>query len=274
MFSRICGWLAYYLIAVPFLSIGMRCVYGVHIKGKRNLKKLNGAVSIGNHVHMMDCVFNAMALSPRKPVFTAMESNFKIPVAGRCLKLLGATPVPEDMHELPSFFRETKKFLKKKRIVHLYPEGHLINYYAGLRDFNRGAFAIACDAQVPVVPIVVSWRKRKGFYRLFGKTKPCATVTVCPPVVPNYLLMKREMEVDLMERSYAAMMLAYEDSGETVDYYAQRGLNPTEFMLKSNIRRQEVNAEVAASAELRAEDADEAFNVCPIESELDLSVRK
>ena len=103
----------------------------------------------------------------------------------------------------------------------MYAEGELVNYYAGLRDFSRGAFMIAREAQVPILPVVMSWRKRRGLYRLFLPKKPCATITIGEPIYPDYMLFSKEQEVDLMQRTVAAMEKLYAGSngGKSVNYW-------------------------------------------------------
>ena len=98
------------------------------------------------------------------------------------------------------------------------------SYYAGLRDFSRGAFMIAREAQVPILPVVMSWRKRRGLYRLFLPKKPCATITIGEPIYPDYMLFSKEQEVDLMQRTVAAMEKLYAGSngGKSVNYWENK----------------------------------------------------
>lgn len=218
--------LFYFGIAVPLLFIYNKIVYGLKICGRKNLKKLKkkGAVSVANHVHALDCTMAALALFPRKLHFTSLKSNFNLPVAGGILRFVGVIPVADKVKEMPVFLEEVKRLVKKKRLLHVYAEGELIPYYAGLREFNRGAFMIAREAQVPILPVVFSWRKRRGLYKLLLPSKPCVTVTVGEPIYPDYMLFSKEQEVDLMKRTVAAMQKMYVESngGNNVDYLKER----------------------------------------------------
>lgn len=218
--------LFYYGIAIPLLFVYNKLVYGLKISGRKNLKKLKkkGAISVSNHVHTLDCTMNALAMFPRKVHFTSLKSNFHIPVAGGILHFVGVIPVADKVSEMPIFLQEVKELVKKKRLLHVYAEGELVNYYAGLRDFSRGAFMIAREAQVPILPVVMSWRKRRGLYRLFLPKKPCATITIGEPIYPDYMLFSKEQEVDLMQRTVAAMEKLYAGSngGKSVNYWENK----------------------------------------------------
>lgn len=233
---KFCSNLFYYLIALPCLYIYEKTVYGLKIRGKRNVRKVRktGAVSVSNHVHLLDCAKNAIAMYPRHVIFTALPSNFEIPVAGKLLTMLGSMPVPDKIADVKVFLNEVKKLVKiKKRIVHIYPEAHLINYYAGIRSFEKGAFTIACDAQVPILPLVISWRERRGLFKLFLKNKPLPTISIGKPIYPNLSLMAKDQIKDLSERTRKAMEDIYTTSnnGSNVDYFRGKAA-PQEFHTK------------------------------------------
>ena len=228
--------LFYYVIAIPLLFIYNKLAFGLKINGRKNLKKLKkkGAVSISNHVHPMDCTMNAIAMFPRQVHYTSLKSNFNLRFAGGILHFVGVIPVADKVSEMPVFLQEVKRLVKKKRLLHVYAEGRLCNYYAGIREFNRGAFMIAREAQVPILPIVLSWRKRRGIYKLFLPTKPCATITIGEPIYPDYMLFSKEQETDLMERTVKAMETIYAQSngGNSVDYWEGKE-TPAEFKMKN-----------------------------------------
>lgn len=260
---RFFSWLLYYLIATPVVWLIATFGYGLKIKGKKNLKKVkkSGAVSVSNHVHLLDATFNALALHPNKVVFTALEQNFKIPGAGLVLSLIGAMPVPDNIKDTRFFMRTAKDLLKKKRIVHIYPEGHLINYYAGVREFNRGAFKMACNAQVPILPLLISWRERKGLFKILLPSKPCATITILDPIKPNYILRSREQEKDLMSRTYEAMTAEYEklNANGAVDYYKMNDITPEEFKTKNQKKEESLLKEADNSLQIATDE--ESTNV-------------
>jgi 1-acyl-sn-glycerol-3-phosphate acyltransferase len=88
--------------------------------------------------------------------------------------------------------------------VLFYPEGERQNYSENLREFQRGAFYVAIDAQVPIVPIKIILRKPGGIHKLFRK-KPCFTLIFGEPLYPNYLLLKNDAVADLKKRAEDVM---------------------------------------------------------------------
>ena len=202
------SFLFYYLIALPLLFIYTFFMFGLKVEGKKNLREIKksktGAVTISNHVHYVDCTMVALAMIPKKVIFTTLESNFNIPVAGVLIRMLGGVPVPKKLNEIKIMQGQIVEQLKKGRYVQIYPEGHLINYYEGVREFYKGAFKFACQAQVPIIPIGVIWREPKGFFKIYKK-KPCATLKIGKPIFADYRLLSKDMEFDLKERSEKAV---------------------------------------------------------------------
>ena len=161
-----------------------------------------------------------------------------MPVAGKMLKFLGAVPTPQNVAEARVFKHEINTLLKDGKTVHIYAEAHLINYYAGIRELNKGAFKIACDSQVPIIPIVISWRKRRGLYKLCFTSKPCATITVGEPIYPNLQLFSKEMYKDMEDKTVKAMKQLYDNSnhGMSIDYFEGKE-KPTEFKTKYQLKQ-------------------------------------
>ena len=240
-FHKALSWIFYYFIATPLLYFYIYPVYGLRVKGRKNLKKAKktGAISVSNHVHVLDSVMNALALWPRKMIFTSVKSNFHIPVAGKILGVAGVIPVAGSINEAVVFRNELKRILKRKHIVHIYPEGHLINYYSGIRPFGNGAFSLACDSQVPIIPIVIAWRRRRGLYKLFIRSKPCATLYIGAPVFPNRILLSHEQEEDLRIRTKLEMerIFSLSEGPNSVDYLAENGIAPEEFKIRTGMSR-------------------------------------
>jgi len=172
----------YYLVAVPLLFVWTRAVLGVRSEGKSRLPR-GGALTVCNHVHLLDSVLVALAMFPRRVVFTAAAFNLTNPWYGGLVRLLGGVAVPRTTAGLPLFFSELSLFLAEGRIVHFFPEGELVPYDTGLRDFKRGAFHLAAQARVPVVPLSIRFTPPRGLRRLVRR-KPTMVIVVGEPIVP------------------------------------------------------------------------------------------
>ncbi|MFF5084570.1 glycosyltransferase [Actinoplanes sp. NPDC000266] len=167
----------YYAIAIPLLYLVTRLVLGVRGEGRRRLPR-GGFVTVCNHVHHLDSALVAIALFPRRAVFTSAPVNLDNRWYGGLVRLLGGVAVPPRAVQLPLFFSEMELFLARGRIVHFFPEGELRPYDTSLRDFQLGAFHLAAQARVPVVPLSIRFTAPKGLRR-----RPTMTVSVDEPIV-------------------------------------------------------------------------------------------
>ncbi|WP_432987414.1 glycosyltransferase [Dactylosporangium sp. CA-233914] len=174
----------YYAIAIPLLFLWTRVILGVRTEGDNRLPRTGGALTVCNHVHLLDSALVGLALFPRRPVFTAAPINLDNRWYGGLVRLLGGVAVPRSPAGLPSFFSELELFLAQGRIVHFFPEGELKPYDTSLRDFKRGAFHLAAQARVPVVPLSIRFTPPAGVGRMFRR-KPTMVIVIGEPIVPT-----------------------------------------------------------------------------------------
>jgi 1-acyl-sn-glycerol-3-phosphate acyltransferase len=174
----------YYAIAVPLLFLLTRLVLGVRSEGSNRLPRTGGALTVCNHVHHLDSALVALALFPRRLVFTAAPGNLDNRLYGGLVRLLGGVAVPPSAAGLPQFFAEMQLLLAKGRIVHFFPEGELKPYDTSLRDFKRGAFHLAAQARVPVLPLSIRFTPPAGLGRLFRR-KPTMVIVIGEPIAPT-----------------------------------------------------------------------------------------
>ncbi|MFR2451024.1 MAG: 1-acyl-sn-glycerol-3-phosphate acyltransferase [Clostridia bacterium] len=110
-----------------------------------------------NHVHPMDCTMNAMIQAPRQVYFPTLQDNFKIPVVNGIIRLLHKIPIPNGLKKV-AFYKFNKLFYKRKYYTYV-SEAALWPYATNLRKFKSGAFQIAVEQQVPIIPIVLLFCK-------------------------------------------------------------------------------------------------------------------
>jgi 1-acyl-sn-glycerol-3-phosphate acyltransferase len=174
----------YYVIAIPLLFLWTRLILGVRSEGKNRLPRTGGVLTVCNHVHPLDSALVALAMFPRRLVFTSAPMNLEHPWYGGLVRLLGAVAVPPTASGLPQFFAEMQLFLAKGRVVHFFPEGELKPYDTSLRDFKRGAFHLAAQARVPVVPLSIRFTPPAGLRRLITR-KPTMVIVLGEPIAPT-----------------------------------------------------------------------------------------
>ncbi len=174
--------LLYYGIAFPILTILNKIVYDLKIEGKENIKNLQtGAISVSNHVLILDCTMIGLSFGLKKVYFTTREGSFKIPFIRKLIKLLRAIPISSNISHKEEFIKELDKAIQEGKIIHFYPEKALWPYYEKIRNFKNGAFNFAIRNNVPVIPIVITFRAPKGIRKLF-KRKKDVTVKILEPI--------------------------------------------------------------------------------------------
>jgi 1-acyl-sn-glycerol-3-phosphate acyltransferase len=199
--------LFYFCIAVPVLMVLLRCWFGIKIKNRQVLRKIrkSGAVAICNHIHQMDSPICAVGIPWRKFTFVSIPENFSMKGAGLFVDILGSVPVPSTPKELQVFIYALSKKLRQRQTILFFPEGKRINYNENILEFQRGAFYIAADARVPVLPIRIQPRKPDGLLKLVRK-KPCFTLVFGEPLYPDDSMSNNEAADDLKERAEKAMI--------------------------------------------------------------------
>ncbi len=192
--------------AFVVLQIYLRVVFGFRVSGRQNLKALGkeGAATVCNHVHMLDCAMIDMTLFPRRTHYITLESNFRIPFVRHLIRLLGGVPLPESPACMAELFREMGRAADGGALVHIYPEGVLIPYCETLRPFKSGAFRFVARKRLPVLPMVLTQRRPRGVFRLY-KRKPCWTLHILPPQYPDAALADRPAAAALEQGCRAAM---------------------------------------------------------------------
>jgi glycosyltransferase involved in cell wall biosynthesis/1-acyl-sn-glycerol-3-phosphate acyltransferase len=196
----------YYIVVGPLYLFNL-LFFGLIIKNRRALKKIKktGAIAVCNHVHQMDCTACAVALAWRRLLFVSLPSNFKLGLAGVFVNILGSVPTPAGPKETQIFVQTLSKQLRRGRLVLFYPERDRKNYETEIRDFHRGPFYLSVDAQMPVIPLRIVFRRPDGLWKFFKK-KPCFTMVLGEPLYPDPLLPPKASVEDMRTRVRESMI--------------------------------------------------------------------
>lgn len=195
-------------------NIYHRVCLGLRIEGRDVLKKYKkelagGGISICNHVFREDAVMVCRALNKYRSFHIPMYAKHlnKSAVYHWMLCYLGGVPIAENMAGLREFNRAIETFHARKEWIHVFPEEVRWDFYPYIRPFRKGAFTWAHDFDCPLVPLVVTFRERKGFFRLTGsKATPLFTIRILEPVFPDKNVSKK-LDVDRMiEEAHARMV--------------------------------------------------------------------
>jgi 1-acyl-sn-glycerol-3-phosphate acyltransferase len=137
-------------------------------------------VVVANHQSLLDIVL--LSRMPHEMKWVGKEELFKIPWIGLMLRLTGDIAVRRgDSESGGEAVAKAKAYLKRGMTVMIFPEGTR-SRDARLLPFKKGAFRLAIDAGVPVLPVVVSGTAA-GFQKGAAVVGPCdAVATILPPI--------------------------------------------------------------------------------------------
>ena len=198
----------YYFVAHFLLRLKLRIQMGLRIRGRQILKQYkkelsHGAITIANHVYRLDypCVLIATKRThnTRVPMFAP---NFRTK-DGFFMNLAGGVPIPDsttNMSALKKFNEAFDEFHRRGYWFHIFPEACRWDMYKPLRPFQKGAFTMSYKYGKPLLPCVITFRERKGIFRLFGpKDLPLLTVTIGEPILPD-TTQPRKTEVERLRQ--------------------------------------------------------------------------
>jgi 1-acyl-sn-glycerol-3-phosphate acyltransferase len=110
-------------------------------------------VVVANHQSLLDIVM--LSRMPREMKWVAKEELFRIPWAGWMMRLAGDIPIRRgDAESGGEALARAREYLARGMSVMIFPEGTR-SAKGTLLPFKSGAFRLAIDAGVPVLPIAV-----------------------------------------------------------------------------------------------------------------------
>ncbi len=164
------GW-ALVLLGLPRRSLRRIVLHGsraylalagvpLEIRGREILKERKGPfLFVANHAGYLDPL-PLMAALDQDYAFAIKREAFSWPLLGRMLRRLEHVPVDrENVEESAQSAEALRAVLSSGRSLLLFPEGTFTRA-TGLRPFKLGAFQLAADTGVPVVPVALVGTRR------------------------------------------------------------------------------------------------------------------
>ncbi|MCL2319592.1 MAG: 1-acyl-sn-glycerol-3-phosphate acyltransferase [Treponema sp.] len=170
--------------------------------GFENLRKLRGiprAVLVSNHTTFLDPVKISGAVLPRRTWQTLLEKTVESPILGTLTRLLGGVPLPPGRYGLERILEEADRFFRHRRFIHFYPEGECYLYNQQIREFKPGAFLIAAELGIPIIPMVTVFSAgRLKPHTFWGRCLPREKLVCMDPVYPSgYTRRNEKGELDM-----------------------------------------------------------------------------
>lgn len=139
-------WWAYSL----FSLVGMP--WSVEVLGKLDSKR--PYIFCPNHFSYAD--IPVMGLNPHNTIFVGKNDMEHIPLFGFMYRKLHITVNRQDLKSRSSTFKKSLKAIDKGKSLVIYPEGGIVTKGEPLMGpFKDGAFRIAIEKQIPIVPVTL-----------------------------------------------------------------------------------------------------------------------
>ena len=154
-------------------------------KHRWRLKNVLRAITVSNHTTFLDPVKITGLTLPRLVFQTLLERTVEFPFLGTFTRLLGGVPIPRGRAGYRKILEICGRAFKYRRYLHFYPEGECFLYNQRIREFQSGAFRIAAELDVPVIPLVTVFSN--GLFKpwtFWGRSLPAETLVVLDPVYP------------------------------------------------------------------------------------------
>jgi 1-acyl-sn-glycerol-3-phosphate acyltransferase len=232
---RLSSHFVFYTVLYPVIFVS-RVVFGLRVRGFRNLRQARPAFLVSNHTLFLDPGVLAAVLFPFRTYFTMLEETALIPALGTFVRLLGAVPIPTSSRNFRLFEQDVRRGLEELGFVHFFPEGECYQWSQEVQPFHPGVFVLAARLGMPIVPIATVLHRRswggRHFLSILGRRlyiPPRVTVVVGPPIRPAPIRsgsrgsLRGNVEA-LTQRVHAAIQAAIDREGGSKSIY--RGQMP------------------------------------------------
>ena len=197
IFYTFLSYILYYIVLV-IAFIYSKFFLHVTIKNRKVLKDTYFIYS--NHTLTLGDVLNPFLISfPKRPYIICSPSNLGIPIIGHILPIVGALPIPDNIHDLQKLRDAINYHIEKKHPIYIYPEAHLWPYYTNIREYPKTSFHFPIENNAKTYVATTTYQKRK-----YGK-KPKITIYVDGPILKNDKLSKKENITSIHAQVYKIM---------------------------------------------------------------------
>lgn len=199
--------------SMRLFSWGVRKISGLTVTtiGLENIPQRGAAVYAANHQGGLDLVTFGQDY-PNRTVVVAKRELLLVPLLGTYFLATGNLLINRKRGEksMAAIRRLAATMHKRELRIGFFPEGTRNRSFKGLLPFKKGAFILAIEAQVPIVPMVASSYAAIGtFETLTLRRGGHVKVTILPPISTQGMTLH---DVDsLLERLRTQMLAALAD---------------------------------------------------------------
>jgi len=131
---------------------------------QQKMQKGKSYMIVANHTSMTD-IMTMLWLSPNPFVFVGKQELSKIPLFGFFYKRTNILVDRSNAQSRKAVFDQASNRLNQGISICIFPEGGVPDYDIMLDTFKDGAFRLAIEHQIPIVPIVLYDNKQRLPYK-------------------------------------------------------------------------------------------------------------
>jgi 1-acyl-sn-glycerol-3-phosphate acyltransferase len=180
-------------MAFPIAMLINYMQHFTRIKNRFRIYSLRRAITVSNHTTFLDPVKITAVTLPYLIFQTLLEATVESPFLGTFTRILGGFPVPRGKNAYRKIVEICERSFKYRRYMHFYPEGECYLYNQKIREFKLGAFKLAAELDIPVVPLVTVFSE--GPFRpwsFLGRSLPIETIVILKPEYPSSYVKRDE----------------------------------------------------------------------------------
>jgi len=185
--------ITFYIIIIPIAWLMNFMQHSTRYKHRWRLHKIRKAITVSNHTTFFDPVKIATLALPGMIYQTLLEATVEFPFVGTFTRLLGGVPIPRGRTGYRKILEICERSFKYNRYMHFYSEGECFLYNQKIKEFQSGAFWVAAELDIPVVPLVTVFSN--GLFKpwsFLGRSLPVETLVILEPVHPSQFIRRDE----------------------------------------------------------------------------------
>jgi 1-acyl-sn-glycerol-3-phosphate acyltransferase len=162
------------------ILIGMGFRYS--IKGTENFEEGKSYMLVANHTSMTDIMLMLLAVKNHPFVFVGKKELVNIPIFGFIYKRVCILVDRENSKSRFAVFERAQKRIQQGLSICIFPEGGVPDESILLDEFKDGAFRIAIEHQLTIVPITFYDNKKRFSYTFFSGSPGKMRAKIHPPI--------------------------------------------------------------------------------------------
>lgn len=163
-----------------FILIGMGFRYS--IEGDEVFEDGKSYMLVANHTSMTDIMLMLIAVKNHPFVFVGKKELVKIPIFGFIYKRVCILVDRSNSKSRYAVFERAQKRLQQGLSICIFPEGGVPDESILLDEFKDGAFRIAIEHQIPIIPMTFFDNKERFSYTFFSGSPGKMRAKIHPPI--------------------------------------------------------------------------------------------